>query len=203
MTNEAWRSATRRRLPSIVVALLFAAWAAPCAAQSVGVSEYFGARVQAAAGVKSPLARGDFDGEGHADEAYFVRIAPAGAGKSIASDVHVVSPYGGEALNDGSSGHGIAIVLNGGAQKFLVVNFEAAPTRGFFDSPLWSEVAAWGKTPPLQSAKRNSSDLKGYPCLGKAAKSDVLLLRDEAGIDEALTWTGKTFKICLDPNNDP
>jgi hypothetical protein len=187
-------------------ALLFSlATIAPCAAQSVGVSEAFGARVQPAAGVKSPLAHGDFDGDGVDDAAYFVKITPAAADKSIASDVRIVNLYGGAALNAGSSGHALAITLKGGAQKLLIVDLEAESVRGFFDSPSWSDPANWTKSQtPLSTAKRSSAELKGYPCLGKLpAKSDVLMLLDAAGIDEALVWTGKTFKTCVDPNNDP
>jgi hypothetical protein len=188
------------------VALLFSLVSiAPCAAQSGGVSELFGARVQAVPGVKSPLAHGDFDGDGVDDAAYFVKIAPAGPSKSIASDVQVVRLYGGEALGAGSSGHALAITLKSGAQKFLVVDVQAGSARGFFDSPSWSDPADWIKSQtPLSTAKRGSAELKGYPCLGKQpAKSDVLLLLDAAGIDEALAWTGKTFKTCVDPTNDP
>jgi hypothetical protein len=189
-----------------VVALLFSLVAiAPCAAQTGGVSELFGARVQAVPGVKSPLAHGDFDGDGVDDAAYFVKITPAAADKSVASDVQVVGLYGGEALGAKSSGHALAITLKGGAQKFLVVDVHAGSAQGFFDSPSWSDPAGWLKSQkPLSTAKRGSTELKGYPCLGKQpAKSDVLLLLDGAGIDEALAWTGKTFKICVDPTNDP
>jgi hypothetical protein len=193
------------RAVSTIVALLSSVAAiAPCAAQSGGISELFGSRVQAVAGVKSPLAHGDFDGDGADDAAYFVKITPAGADKSLASDVQVVRLYGGQGLGAGSSGRALAITLKGGAQKFLVIDLQPAPAHGFFDSPPWSEVADWIKAPaPLRSAKRSSPDLKTYPCLGKLAKSDVLLLQDGAGIDEALAWTGKTFKICVDPTNDP
>jgi hypothetical protein len=192
-------------LPTIVALLFSFAAVAPCAAQSGSISELFGARVQAVAGVKSPLAHGDFDGDGVDDAAYFVKITPAGAGKSVASDVQVVRLYGGAALGAASSGHALAITLKGGAQKFLVVDFEAAGSGGFFDSPSWSDPADWIKSQtPLSTAKRGSAELKGYPCLGKQpAKSDVLLLLDAAGIDEALAWTGKTFKTCVDPTNDP
>jgi hypothetical protein len=187
-----------------IVALLFSLVAiAPCAAQSGGISELFGARVQAVPGVKSPLAHGDFDGDGVDDAAYFVKITPAGADKSIASDVQIVNLYDGEALGAKSSGHALAITLKGGAQKFLVVDVHAGSAQGFFDAPQWANVADWIKSSaPLHVAKRRSPALKNYPCLGKLAR-DVLLLQDGAGIDEALAWTGKTFKICVDPTNEP
>jgi hypothetical protein len=194
------------RATQAFASLLFSLIAiAPCAAQSSGVSELFGARVQAVAGVKSPLAHGDFDGDGVDDAVYFVKIAPATTGRSIASDVQVVRLYGGAALGPASSGHALAITLKGGAQKLLIVDMQAGSARGFFDSPSWSDSADWIKSQtPLSTAKRGSAELKGYPCLGKLpAKSDVLLLLDAAGIDEALAWTGKTFKTCVDPTNDP
>lgn len=204
MADRTLRLTVHGALSAIMVSLSFIVATAPCAAQSAGVSELFGARVQAVPGVKSPLIRGDFDGDGKADAVYFVQIAPGGDGKSVASDVHVVSIYNGEALNAQSSGHALAIVLNNGAQKFLAVDFEQG-AQGFFDAPSWADVGDWDKTfpSPPHSAKRGSADLKGYPCLGRATKGDVLLLRDEAGIDEALAWTGKTFKMCVDPDNTP
>jgi hypothetical protein len=203
MADRTMRLMVQSVLSALIVSLSFIAATAPCAAQSAGVSELFGDRVQSVPGLKSPLIRGDFDGDGKADAVYFVKIAPGGDGKSVASDVHVVNIYHGHALDAQSSGHGLAIVLNNGAQKFLAVDFEQG-VAGFFDAPSWADVGAWDKTsPPPHSAKRGSADLKGYPCLGKATKGDVILLRDEAGIDEALAWTGKTFKMCVDPNNDP
>jgi hypothetical protein len=186
----------------VACALTLVATIPPCLAESLGVSELFGPRVQAVAGVKHAATRGDFDDDGKTDTAWFVQIAPAGDGKSVLSDVRVIRLYGGEPLRAGSSGHGVAIVLSGTAQKFLVIDLQPAPYKGFFDSPPWSEIADWDKTSPapLHSAKRNSPDLKGYPCLGKG---DPLLLVDGAGIDEALVWTGKTFANCVDPTNDP
>ncbi len=189
----------------ILVAIACVAAASPSAAQSVKLSELFGERVQAVAGVKSPAVRGDFDGDGKADAAYWVTIAPVAGGRTLASDVHVLRVYDGLALGPQSAGHGVAIVLNDGAQKWLVVSFQSEPNQGFFESPSWSAIASWDKTfpAPLHAAKRLSAALKTYPCLGKATKGDVLLFRDEAGIDEALAWTGKTFKTCVDPDNDP
>ncbi|WP_158817887.1 hypothetical protein [Methylocapsa sp. S129] len=202
MANRAMRLRVGSVFSAFLVPCFFVATTTPCAAQSANVSELFGARVEAVAGVKSPLMRGDYDGDGKADAVYFVKIAPAGDGKSVASDVHVISIYHSEALSAQSSGHGLAIVLNNG-QKFLAVDFEQG-AQGFFDAPSWADIGGWDKTsPPPHSAKRGSAELKTYPCLGKGTKGDVILLRDEAGIDEALAWTGKTFKMCVDPNNDP
>jgi len=185
-------------VPAVFLSLIAAA--APCVAQSASVSDLFGSRVTAATGVKSPFMQGDFDGDGKADAVYFVAIAPGGV-KDVASNVHVVRLYDSDALDAQSTGHGVGIVLKNGAQKFLAIDFTEGAT-GFFDSPGWADIANWGTSPPLHSAKRTSADLKGYPCLGKA-KGDVILLTDEAAIDEALAWTGKTFKICVDPNNEP
>ena len=200
------KRSTHRKAGGALVAFaalsFFVATVAPSAAQSASVSDLFGSRVTAVAGIKSPLLRGDYEGDGTADAVYFVQIAPSAPGKVVANDVHVVSLYDSEQLSAKSTGHGLAIVLKDGAEKFLAVDF-AEGAAGFFDSPSWADVAGWGASPPLHSAKRNSADLKTYPCLGKGIKGDVILLTDEAGIDEALAWTGKTFKICVDPNNSP
>jgi len=188
-------------IPALILLLSAVAAATPCAAQSANVSDLFGSRVTAVEGIKSPLLHGDYDGDGKVDAVYFVAIAP-GDDKALASDVHAVGIYDSEPLNAKSSGHGVAIVLKGGTQKFLATDFEQG-AAGFFDSPSWAYIKGWGSSQPLYSAKRSSAELKGYPCLGKRTKGDVIMLSDEAGIDEALAWTGKTFKICVDPNDDP
>jgi hypothetical protein len=193
-----------RTLGAIALSWISIVGIAPSLAQSANVSELFGARVEAVPGAKSPLVVGDFDGDGKADAVYFVNIAPGGADKAIASDVHVVTLYHGHALDAKSSGHALAIALDNGAQKFLVVDFEPG-SQSFFESPSWANFKEWSKQHPAppHAVKRGSADLKGYPCLGKATKGDVLMLLDEAGIDEALAWTGKSFKTCIDPTNDP
>jgi hypothetical protein len=204
MANGAMVWTTRCFLRAIALSCISIVGVAPCLADPANVSELFGARVEAVPGVKSPLVVGDFDGDGKADAVYFVNVAPASGDKSLASDVHVVNFYRGHALDAKSSGRALAIALDNGAQKFLVVDFEPG-SQGFFESPSWANAKEWNKDHPAppHAVKRGSADLKGYPCLGKATKGDVLMLLDEAGIDEALAWAGKTFKTCVDPNNTP
>jgi hypothetical protein len=206
MASRTLHSTIRSLVWAITALLSFAAAAAPDASQPGGVAELFGNRVQVVAGAKSPLVRGDFDGDGKPDEAYFVRIAPAGEGATIAADVQMVGNlFGGQPLTAKASTNAVAIVLDGSQQKFLVVDFQADGSASFFASPTWLDVADWAKigSTPLHSKKRGSADLKGYPCLGKPGKGDVLLLRTEAGIDVALAWTGKSFKLCENPSEDP
>jgi hypothetical protein len=204
MANGAALCTAQRVLGVAALAWISIATASPSLAQSANVSELFGARVEAVPGPKSPLVVGDFDGDGKADAVYFVKVTPASADKSVASDVHVVNVYRGHALDAKSSGHALAIALDNGVQKFLVVDFEPE-SQSFFESPSWANFKEWSKQHPAppHAVKRGSADLKGYPCLGKATKGDVLMLLDEAGIDEALAWTGKSFKTCVDPTNDP
>ncbi len=189
------------RTPSIPLALAALFAAAPACADPQTLQQMFGDRVAAAPGAKTPLAQGDFDGDGQADRIFLVTLAPA-AGKSIAPDVQVVSGlFGGHAPGAGPGGHGLAIALNGGAKKFLVLDVQATLSDGFFEGDIWTVVAA--HLSPLTVKKRGSADLKGFPCLGKAAKGDVALLGTEAGIDIALPWTGTTFKKCVDPTAEP
>jgi len=148
-----------RILSAFAALSLLLAAVGPSAAQSAGVFDLFGPRVTAVAGLNTPLLHGDYDGDGKPDAVYFVEIAPGGPGKDVSSDVHTVSLYDSQAINAQSSGHGVAIVLKDGAQKYLVTDFEQGAT-GFFDSPSWADVKAWGTSPPLHSARRNAAELK-------------------------------------------
>lgn len=181
--------------------------AVPGSAQSVGLSQLFGDRVQAIEGAKTPVLQGDFDGDGKADQVFLVNVVPDGGGKSIASDVRVVDKlFGGQPLGARSVGRGLAIALKGGAQKFLIVDFELPQSSGFFETPTWASAAAhWDakREFPLKSKKRGSEDLKGFPCLGKSAKGDVILVGTESGVVLSLPWTGTSFKKCENPNDEP
>lgn len=194
------------------IGLAFSALAAIAAGTAAGrdlapgVSQLFGDRVEAAAGAKTPLAQGDLDGDGKPDQVFLVSLA-SGAGKSVAADVQIIGAlFGGHALGAAGGGHGLAIALNGGAKKFLVVDVQAPLSGGFFETPIWTDAAAhWDKTheSPLAIKKRGSADLKGFPCLAKSGKGDVALLGTEAGIAIALAWTGATFKTCEEPGAEP
>ncbi len=176
-------------------------------ADTADVSQLFGDRVTSVAGAATPILRGDFDGDGKLDLAFLVNVAPSKDKKAIASDVSVVDKiFGGQPLGPQSQVHGLAIALSGGAKKFLIVDVETPASGGFFAAPLWTPPASgWDKTheAPLKSKKRGSEALKGFPCLGKASKGDVILLGTESSVDVALVWTGTTFKKCENPNDEP
>ena len=120
------------------------------------------------------------------------------------ADVQVIGGlFHGAALTAKSAGPDVAVVLRGGAKKFLIVDFETPQSEGFFNSPIWSDAAGWAANPPLHGAKRGSTAAKEYPCMGKAKLGDVLLLRTEGAGDIALAWTGKSFKTCQIPGDEP
>ncbi|HEX2593552.1 MAG TPA: hypothetical protein VHL34_18780 [Rhizomicrobium sp.] len=130
----------------------------------------------------------DFDGDGVADS---ITLVSARGPIGVSAGTTVISNLWGPKVKD-AKGALITIRLGKSSRGYLLMD-----QSGFFDSPIWQQ-----KPLPLEVAKRGSKAFNEFRAEQKAIRHDILVLGTEAGIDIALYWDGKTFKL-FEPVEEP
>ncbi|HEX2591638.1 MAG TPA: hypothetical protein VHL34_09095 [Rhizomicrobium sp.] len=130
----------------------------------------------------------DFDGDGVADS---VTLVSAHGPIGMSAGTTIISNLWGPKVKEAKDTV-VFIRLGKPSRGYLLMD-----QSGFFDTPIWKQ-----KPLPLEVAKRGSKAFKEFQSQERAIKNDILVLGTEAGIDIALYWDGKTFKL-FEPNEEP
>lgn len=157
----------------------------------IDISTLFGNRVTARAKVSQPFPTVDFEGNGAMDSIYPVRILPSSKDLSIASDVTVLNLWDKTAVDSQGEELALAIISGKSQHKYLF------HSSSFFGSPIWQE-----RDLPLSIHKKGSKQFREFHQQSKAIANDILVLGTESGIDIALYWNGKQFKLFW-PKEEP
>ncbi len=184
-----------RRLLLIAACVLAMTAAAHAASE---ISFLFGSRFSIAPGADAPSITADLNGDGAEDRVFLVSIAPASevnreaAGVTVLSNLWHAKPLGAHGAK-----RALAIVLGQGGGKFVITDYRGGGVRGYFETPIWD-----AKPLPLGYAKAGGITFLKLADQGMRAEGDIVILGTEAGIDTALYWNGKAFKL-FEPAEEP
>jgi len=128
----------------------------------------------------------DFDGDGVADMVSIMSRSEGGQFTAGSPNDVVIPALWGKARPYPDQRTAVVEISFGKRHgRFFLLDYV-----GYFDTPIWQS-----KTLPIFVAKRGSRQFNEFHAQEKRIKNDILVLGTEAGIDTALYWDGKTFKL--------